>query len=133
MALVSQPRPRRLGYGFQGGGPPRRRRRGVYAVVGVLVVLIVGGAAGALIISSASASLTADPQALAKVGMPLGGGKVASVFAVTGNRRIPVVMRDGRIWPKGTIHAGDRVTIDVVVQRPGWISWLAGGKDRLRL
>ena len=99
----------------------------------MLLILIIGAGVGAVIISSASASLTADPEALAKVGMPLGGGKISSVFAVTGNRRIAVVVRGNRIWPKGTIHAGDRVTIDVVVKRPGWISWLTGSKERLRL
>ena len=99
----------------------------------MLLILVIGAGVGAVIISSASASLTADPEALAKVGMPLGGGKISSVFAVTGNRRIAVVVRGNRIWPKGTIHAGDRVTIDVVVKRPGWISWLTGSKERLRL
>jgi peptidoglycan hydrolase-like protein with peptidoglycan-binding domain len=101
----------------------------------VLVVLILGAAAAALIISSASASLTTDPQALAKVGMPLGGGKVASVIAVTGphSQRIPVVMRGDRIWPRATLRTGQRVTIDVVVKRPGWISWLAGSSERVHL
>jgi peptidoglycan hydrolase-like protein with peptidoglycan-binding domain len=99
-----------------------------------VVVVIVAGVA-ALIISSASSSLTTDSQALAKVGLPLGGGKIASVVAVTGpqSRRVPVVVRGDRIWPRGTIRAGERVTIDAVVKRPGWISWLAGSRERLHL
>ncbi|HEV3388449.1 MAG TPA: hypothetical protein VG057_05515, partial [Solirubrobacteraceae bacterium] len=99
------------------------------------MIVILGVGAGALIISSASSSLTTDSQALAKVGLPLGGGKIASVVA-TGGRRgdlIPVVMRGDRIWPKGTIPAGERITLAVVVKRPSWISWLAGSKERLRL
>ena len=60
-------------------------------LAGVLLVVVLGAGAGALIVSSASASLTTDPEALAKVGLPLGGGKIASVVAVTGphSRRVP--------------------------------------------
>jgi peptidoglycan hydrolase-like protein with peptidoglycan-binding domain len=105
--------------------------------VGLVVVVVLGAGVAALIISSASSSLTADSQALAKVGLPLGGGKITSVVAVTGPRarttRVPVELRGDRIWPRGTIRAGERVTIDVVVKRPGWISWLAGSRERLHL
>jgi hypothetical protein len=101
----------------------------------VLLVVVVGAGVAAVIISSASASLTPDSQALAKVGLPLGGGKIASVFAVKGPRsqRVPVEVRGDRIWPRGTIASGQRVTLDVVVKRPGWISWLAGSSERLHL
>ncbi|HWE08555.1 MAG TPA: L,D-transpeptidase family protein [Solirubrobacteraceae bacterium] len=97
--------------------------------------MLIGAAVGALIVSSASASLTTDPQALAKVGMPLGGGRIASVEAVTGpqDRQVPVVVRGNQIWPRGTVPAGERITINVVVRRPGWISWLAGSSERIRL
>jgi peptidoglycan hydrolase-like protein with peptidoglycan-binding domain len=104
-------------------------------LAGVLLVVLIGVAVGALIVSSASASLTSDPEALAKIGLPLGGGKISSVV-VTGGRRgnlIPVVVRSDKIWPKGTIPAGERVTIAVVVKRPGWISWLAGSSERIHL
>jgi len=104
-------------------------------LAGVLLVVVLGAGAGALIVSSASASLTTDPEALAKVGLPLGGGKIASVVAVTGphSRRVPVAVRGDQIWPRGTIPAGERLTIDAVVKRPGWISWLAGSRERLHL
>jgi peptidoglycan hydrolase-like protein with peptidoglycan-binding domain len=98
-------------------------------------VVVLGAAAAALVVSSASASLTTDPSALARVGMPLGGGRVTSVIAVTGphSRRVPVEIRAGRIWPRGTVPAGERISIDVVVERPGWISWLAGSRETLHL
>ncbi len=97
--------------------------------------MLIGAGVGALIISSASASLTPDSSALAKVGMPLGGGKISSVV-VTGGRRgnlIPVVVRGDRIWPKGTIPAGERITLAVTVKRPGWISWLTGSSEKMHL
>jgi peptidoglycan hydrolase-like protein with peptidoglycan-binding domain len=102
---------------------------------GVLLVVVLGAGAALIVFSSASASLTSDPSALAKVGLPLGGGKIASVFAVTGPRsqRVPVELRGDQIWPRGTIPAGSRVSIDVVVKRPGWIAWVAGSREKLHL
>ncbi len=92
-------------------------------------------AAGGLALISAKASLSADSQALARIGLPLGGGNVQSVIALTGpqSRRVAVEVRDNRIWPAGRIPAGERIAIDVVVKRPGWISWLAGKTERLHL
>jgi L,D-transpeptidase catalytic domain len=98
------------------------------------VVAVV--AVGALILVSAHASLTTDSGALAKVGMPLGGGSIQSVTVVTGphSRQVPVDVRgDPTIWPRGLLPAGQRVTIDVTVKRPGWISWLAGSTQKLHL
>jgi peptidoglycan hydrolase-like protein with peptidoglycan-binding domain len=106
-----------------------------YFVLGALIVLIAIAGAGAWIFSSASASLSADGAALAKIGMPLGGGKIESV-TVTGphGKRIPVELRsDPQIWPKKVLPAHERVSITVVIKRPGWISWLAGKTERLHM
>jgi len=99
----------------------------------VLVALIAAGAVLALV--SAGASLTSDSTALAKVSLPFGGGRVQSVLVVTGphSRQLPVDVRNERIWPRGLIPANERVTIDVVIKRPGWISWLSGATQRLHL
>ncbi len=88
-----------------------------------------------LALTSAGASLTADSSALARVGLPLGGGTIESAIAVTGphSRPIPVEVRGQQIWPRGLIPAGELVSVDVVVRRPGWIAWLAGRTERLRL
>jgi peptidoglycan hydrolase-like protein with peptidoglycan-binding domain len=96
-------------------------------------VLLVAAAALALV--SAQGSLSSDPSALAKVGLPLGGGKIESVSVVTGPHAhsVPVELRGDRIWPRGRIRAGRLLSIEVVIKRPGWISWLAGGVERLRL
>src|SRR5436305_1436938 len=42
-------------------------------------------------------------------------------------------MRGEQIWPKRLIPAGQAVSIDIVVKRPGWISWLTGKTQRLSL
>jgi peptidoglycan hydrolase-like protein with peptidoglycan-binding domain len=99
----------------------------------LLVVVVV--AAGALIVVSAHASLTADSNAIAKVGMPLGGGSIQSATIVTGphSRQIPVDVRGDQIWPRQLIPANQQLTLDVVVKRPGWNAWLAGRTERLHL
>jgi peptidoglycan hydrolase-like protein with peptidoglycan-binding domain len=97
----------------------------------VVAVVVVGG----IILGSAHASLTADSNAIAKVGMPLGGGTIESVTVVTGphSQRVPVEMRGDQIWPRTLVPADQKLTVDVVVKRPGWISWLAGSKQKLHL
>jgi hypothetical protein len=104
-------------------------------VAGLLVVLVLVIAGGAIAIASAGASLSADTTALARVGMPLGGGKIESVSVLGGvtDHQIPVEVRNDQIWPQVTIPAGERVSIEVIVKRPGWISWLAGSRDRVHL
>ena len=89
----------------------------------------------AVIFASARASLSSDPQALARIGMPLGGGTTEQVSLVTGPHSTPiaVVVRHDRVYPQGTILAGERVSLQVVVKRPGWIAWLGGGRRRLSL
>jgi hypothetical protein len=98
----------------------------------VLALVVVGLL---IAVASAGASLSADSTGLAKVGLPLGGGHIASVSVVTGpsNRPIPVELRGDVIWPRGRIPAGERVSIEVVVTRPGWVSWLSGASQRVTL
>ncbi len=99
----------------------------------LLVVLLAGGAALAL--SQANASLGPDSTALAKVSMPLGGGKIESVSVVTGPhaKPVPVYVHGDQIWPRHLLRAHQRVTIDVVVKRPGSVSWLTGSSQKLAL
>jgi peptidoglycan hydrolase-like protein with peptidoglycan-binding domain len=114
---------------------PGRFRRGRY-FLGAGILLVVGVvAAAALVLVSARASLTTDPVALANVGLPLGGGSIESVKVVTGphQQAIPVEVRGDKIWPVGKIPADEVVSIAVVVKRPGWVSWLAGKTQQLRL
>jgi hypothetical protein len=114
---------------------PRRSNRGRFAAGGIFVLLLAIIGTVAVVFVSASASLTADETALARVGMPLGGGTVQSVSVVTGphSRSIPVEMRGDHIWPKRLIPAHQLLRVEVVVKRPGWIAWLAGKTERLHL
>ena len=118
--------------GRKGTGPlasqPRRRGPGRYVAAALVVGALGAVAVAAVLLISGQATLGSDPDALAKVGMPLGGGTIQSVTVTTGPhaRRIPASVRGDRIWPTGLIRANEMVSIDVTVKRPGWVSWLAG-------
>jgi peptidoglycan hydrolase-like protein with peptidoglycan-binding domain len=104
-------------------------------VAGLLIVLVLGVAAGAIAIASGSASLSVDPSALARVGMPLGGGTIESVTVTGGRTRnlIPVQIRGDQIWPRARIPVGESLSIEAEIKRPGWISWLSGSTTRVHL
>jgi peptidoglycan hydrolase-like protein with peptidoglycan-binding domain len=114
---------------------PRRFGRGRYFVGAGLLLVIGIVVAAALVLVSARASLTSDPVALANVGLPLGGGSIQSVNVVTGphQRVVPVELQGDKIFPRGKVPADEVVSIVVVVKRPGWVAWLAGSTQRLRL
>ena len=113
----------------------RRPRRGRFIAGGLLVLVLAAAGAAALILISAKASLSTDPNAIAKIGMPLGGGTVRSVSVTTGphSRPVPVELRGDQIWPKHQIKAHQLLQVDVVIKRPGWVGWLAGKTKHLHL
>jgi peptidoglycan hydrolase-like protein with peptidoglycan-binding domain len=100
-----------------------------------MLVVVAVVAVGVLVLVSAHASLTPDANGLAKVGMPLGGGTIERVSAVTGphSQPVPVVIRGEQIWPQKLIPANEQLSLDVVVRRPGWDAWLAGSTEHLHL
>ena len=76
------------------------------------------------------ADLGADGSALASVRLQAFGGHVASVRA-TGPRgeEIPVALRGDRVVPLRKLRPGERVTVEAVIARPGWIGWLSGSEE----
>ena len=116
------------------GDRARRFGRGPVIAVGVVLALLIGVGAAALVASS-HASLGGDSSALARVTLPVGGGKIESVSVTTGphSRQVPVELRGTQIWPLRRIRVHQRVTIDVSVRRPGWIAWLSGRTQHLRV
>jgi hypothetical protein len=115
--------------------PSRRARRGPWIVGGLVVAVLALLAAGAIIVSSSNATLRAGDNALASIGLPLGGGKIESVTVTTGpnSREVPVRVQGQQLWPKGLIPAHTLLSIDVVLKRPGWISWLSGSTQTMHL
>jgi lipoprotein-anchoring transpeptidase ErfK/SrfK len=104
-------------------------------VVAAAALLLAAAAVAAIAFGTSSTTVSPDARALAKIDLPLGGGKIKSVLVTTGRTRslLPVELRGTRIWPRKRIPAGQRVTIEVVVKRPSAIAWLTGSTDRVRL
>ncbi len=114
---------------------PRRRRRYIAVPLALLVLVLAALAAGAIILRGSHASIHPDGDALARITLPLGGGRIENLSAVTGphSTPVPVALRGGRVWPTGTIPAGERIEIDLVVRRPGGVAWLTGARQHLQL
>ena len=103
--------------------------------LGVIVILVGAAAAVAIALKSSKATLTADPTALAKVSLPLGGGTIESVRAYGGktNSAIPVHVSGTQIWPNGKIPAHETLSVQVVVKRPSAVAWVTGKTQHLNL
>ena len=99
------------------------------------MLVVAALAAGAVALATSRASLSSDPTALAKIDLPLGGGRIEDVSATTGrdSHALPVALKGHQIWPSRLIHTGQHVTIYVTVKRPGSVGWLGGGTERLTL
>jgi lipoprotein-anchoring transpeptidase ErfK/SrfK len=107
---------------------PDPRRRGPRILLGFLAVLIliVGGLVAAVLLLS-GASLEADASALAVVKVQALGGKLVSAKAHgPGGTPIPLTRTGDTLTPKTKVAPGERITVDVVVKRPGWEAWALG-------
>jgi hypothetical protein len=92
-----------------------------------MVVALVVGAGGVALLAWPAPRLGADAAALAHVVVPRFSGRVTGVVARTsGGANVPVRLRGGRIWPTRLLAPGERITIQVVTQRPAWAGWLVG-------
>jgi len=110
---------------------PRRRgrasRKGPAITLVVLVLLIGGGLLAARLVWPAP-TVGTDAKALASVGVGPFGEHVEAVSATGQNgHRVPVTLRDGAVWPKGQLPAGERIHVTATVRRAGYLGWLVGG------
>jgi hypothetical protein len=123
-------------------GPPtppsseiRRSPGRVWWVIAAVVLAAVAGAL-AIVLVSATASIERDGAGLARIGMPLGGGRIVSISVIGGSGRklLPVRVTSGLlIIAKRPVPANEHLRIRVVIRRPGWISWLDGKDQTLTL
>jgi hypothetical protein len=103
-------------------------------VGGAGLLLLAAAAYAALALAGSQVSIGADPAALARLGLPVTGGSIESVSATEANgRTVPVTLKGGRVWPGRTLKAGEEISVEVVMRRPGWVGWLAGARDRERV
>ncbi len=105
-------------------------------LVPVLVALpFLAIAAAAVLLVTSRPAIEASQTSLAAVSLPLGGGRVTQVVATGGREQhvIPVRLEGHQIVPSQKIPAGERLTLEVTVRRPGWNSWLTGKQETLKL
>jgi hypothetical protein len=76
-------------------------------------------------------SLVADASALGRVELQPFAGSIVSVHAQGADgRAVPLVVSRGRLTPRTRVAPGERISVSVVVRRPGWASWALGAERR---
>jgi hypothetical protein len=110
----------------------RGRSRALWSCLAAAVLAFSGFVAAALLWSGAT--LASDAVALAQVEVqPLGGTLESADASGPDGRAIPLSLHDGRLTPRGKLAPGERVSVEVVIRRPGWLGWLIGSERRERL
>lgn len=99
--------------------------------IGLAVVVIAASAAGAFVWALSGVSLTADRSALGRIELQPFAGSLVSVHAHRADGRVVrLVVSHGRLIPQGRVRPGERISVSVVVRRPGWTSWALGAERR---
>jgi lipoprotein-anchoring transpeptidase ErfK/SrfK len=106
-----------------------------YVLLATLTLLLLAAVGAIVLAVTATPSISQDGQALARLDLPFGTGTLKTLSVVGGRERnlIPVRLTDGRIWPRTRLAVGEPVTVVAVVRRPGWLSWLTGSTQTVRV
>jgi len=95
----------------------------------VVAVVSVAVAVPAVVWAFSGVRLVADPSALGRVELEPFAGSLVSVDARRADgRSVPLVVSHGRLTPRGQVASGERISVSVVVRRPGWASWALGSE-----
>ncbi len=107
---------------------PRRRSRIRGVLLACLVVLaLLAATAGAALLVWPDPALAADDDALAHVDVSWLAGDVTRIVVHDDRGRVvPVRLTATGVVPRRPVRAGDRLTLDLTVKRPGWAAWLVG-------
>jgi peptidoglycan hydrolase-like protein with peptidoglycan-binding domain len=99
----------------------------IWAFSLAFVVAVLAALAVAALLAWPRARLDSSPDALARVVLPRFAGRVEAVRvdSATGGQ-VPVRLRQGGLFPERALAAGERLTVELKVRRPGWASWLVG-------
>ena len=114
----------------------RRRRSPVRTTLRIIGLLLVAGAlaVGAALLWWPDPHVEPDAEALAHIVEPGYAGRVSSVVVRRPDgRRVPVAVRQGRLWPGTQLRVGEKLTVELTVRRPGWAGWLVGRTASARL
>ena len=99
----------------------------ILAAVAILCALLI-----AVLLEGAGVQESAS--ALASIGLPLGGGRIVKVGVYHGphSAALPIRLEGTRIYPRTSVPAGERLTVEATVKRPGWLGWLTGSTEHIR-
>ena len=114
----------------------RSRRIRLRYVVPVLVALpFLAVAAALVVVASSHPSISIGRTTLAAIRLPTGGGRIVRVTAIGGREQqvVPVRLAGHQVVPTEKLPAGERLTIQATIRRPGWISWLTGSEERVQV
>jgi len=94
---------------------------------------VVAAAAWA-VLGASGVTLSGDEAALASIHLQTLAGSLESARATTpAGRPVPLEVHDGRLSPKVRLTPGERIDVEVVVRRPGALSWALGDTRREHL
>jgi L,D-transpeptidase catalytic domain len=114
----------------------KSRRIRLRYIVPVLVLLpFLAVAAGLVTVASSHASIRLGKNTLAMIKLPTGGGHVVRVIAIGGREQkvVPVKLEGRQVVPVDRLPAGEHLTIQATIKRPGWISWLTGKDEQVQI
>jgi peptidoglycan hydrolase-like protein with peptidoglycan-binding domain len=114
--------------------PARRPGRLATTALAAAITLALAAVVALVLTVGSQVTLTSDATALARLSLPPFAGSLehATAYGPAG-KSIPLALEGDRLTPLAALTPGERVTIDVVVRRPGWLSWALGATHREQL
>ena len=95
------------------------------------VIALVAAAGAAAVRAFSGVRLAADTSALGRIELQPFAGRVVSVRArAADGRAVALDVSHGRLTPRTKVPPGARISVSVVVRRPGWASWALGARRR---
>ena len=112
-----------------------RRSWARYVVPVVVALPFLAIAAVLVLVASSHSSIRTGRVTLAEITLPTGGGTITRVVAIGGREQkvIPVRLVGHQVVPVKKLPAGEHITIQATVKRPGWVSWLTGKTEQVQL
>jgi len=108
-----------------------RRQARFWPLTALSVIVLLALLLGLALLAWPQLGLGGDDDALARVALPGFAGKVETVDVRSASgARVPVQLRQGRLWPLRKLAAGERLKVVLTARRPGWAGWLVGHSER---
>jgi peptidoglycan hydrolase-like protein with peptidoglycan-binding domain len=113
----------------------KRRIRLRYIVPVIVLLPFLAIAAGLVVVATSHPTIRLTKNTLAVIKLPTGGGRVVRVVAIGGREQqvVPVKLEGRQVVPVDRLPAGEHLTIQATIRRPGWVSWLTGKDEQIQV